>query len=266
MKAGSSVGASPRASRATSATVTVSAATFATPGSDSSRILAASSTWTTPIVAFPPSSSGSVFPGFGQPAKPVDDSLRLRPFVLDRARPVDDPEPEDGEVEPAAPGVKPEAELRVDLRQVGEVALRAIRPVCVHVAREAGAVDVQRASVDEHRAATLGNRFRDPARSGHVRLLRVVGLALGERPAGLGGEQEDALGALGEEPVDLLAVSDVGGLHLAPRASSSASCSRRVAYQLSASTTSVPATSARSASAAPTYPAPSTRIKGEPVI
>ena len=72
---------------------------------------------------------------------------------------------------------------------------------------------MQRASVDEHRAATLGNRFRDPARSGHVRLLRVVGLALRERPAGLRGEQEDALGALGEEPVDLLAVSDVGGLH-----------------------------------------------------
>ncbi len=65
-------------------------------------------------------------PGFGQPAKAVDDCLGLRPFVFDRARPVDDPEPQDGEIEPAAPGVKPEAELRVDLREMREVALRAI--------------------------------------------------------------------------------------------------------------------------------------------
>src|SRR5215210_3923447 len=52
----------------------------------------------------------------------------------------------------------------------------------------------------------------------------------------------------------------------APRPSNAASCSRRVAYQLSASRTSTPVARARSASAPPTYPAPSTRIKGEPFL
>src|SRR3954452_6484863 len=44
----------------------------------------------------------------------------------------------------------------------------------------------------------------------------------------------------------------------APRASSPSSCSRRVAYQLSASTTCSPASRASSASFAPMYPAPRT--------
>src|SRR5262245_25299332 len=45
----------------------------------------------------------------------------------------------------------------------------------------------------------------------------------------------------------------------APRASNACSCSRFVAYQLSASRTSSPASRASSASLAPMYPAPSTR-------
>ena len=90
---------------------------------------AASSTWTTPIVALPPSSSGSCSPGRGEPAEPVDDGLVLGSLVLDDARPVDDPEPEDREVESVLPCIHLETKLAPDLREVRQVALRAVRVV-----------------------------------------------------------------------------------------------------------------------------------------
>jgi hypothetical protein len=47
------------------------------------------------------------------------------------------------------------------------------------------------------------------ARPGHVRLLRVVGLSLGQRPAGLRGEQEDLSRPVGEQPLELRRAPDV---------------------------------------------------------
>ena len=188
----------------------------------------------------------------GEPAELVDHGLGLRGVVLDRARPVDDPEPAVGEPEAAAAGVHAERELRVDLREVREVALLAVGRVGADLARQRAAVDVQRAAVHELRGARGGDRLGDAARAREVRLLRVVGLALGDRPARLGGEQQHAPRAAGEQPVERLAVADVGGLDARAGGARARRAARaRSSRQLSASTTSSPRASASSATAAP---------------
>jgi hypothetical protein len=50
------------------------------------------------------------------------------------------------------------------------------------------------------------------ARAGHVRLLRVVGLALGERPARLRREEEDLARPFGEQLLEVGGAADVRGL------------------------------------------------------
>ena len=59
-------------------------------------------------------------------AELVDHGLGLGPLVLDRARAVHDPQPQDGEPKPGSLGVHPQAELSVDLRQVDEVVLGSV--------------------------------------------------------------------------------------------------------------------------------------------
>jgi hypothetical protein len=115
---------------------------------------------------------------------------------------------------------------------------------------------VQRARVDQRDAAGARDRLGDDPRADEVGRLGVLGVLEGQRPAGLRGGEEHAVGLPLQEAVDVLARAHVGGEH--PRAAglSASSSSRRVANQLSASTTSSPASSARSAIAAPTYPAP----------
>ena len=96
------------------------------------------------------------------------------------------------------------------------------------------------------------DRLGHATRAGHVGLLRVVGLALRERAAGLRGEQVHARGLAREKAIELVRR---GGCPLARpprrRDCSSASCAGSVACQLSARITSSPAASARSARAAP---------------
>ena len=134
--------------------------------------------------------------------------------MLDRARPVDDPEPEQCELEAGAPRVQLQAQLRVDLREVREVALHAVGMLGPDLAAQRRPVDVQRAGVDERGAPERGDRLGDVPRAGEVRLLGVVGLALGERPAGLRGEQvARASGRSASSRSSVLAAADVGGLH-----------------------------------------------------
>jgi hypothetical protein len=71
---------------------------------------------------------------------------------------------------------------------VREIVLLAVGMVRPNVPLRRCAVDVKRRGVDERRRDALG----DPANAGDVRLLGVVGIRERERPAGLGGEQEDA--------------------------------------------------------------------------
>src|SRR5919201_412280 len=131
-------GSSPRASAATSATVTVSAATFSVPGPAPRRMRAASSTWTTPI-----------FARGGEPPELLDDRLGFFRRVLDGARSVDDPEPHNREPEPVARRLDHQRLLAVDLRQVRKIGLLPVWGRRPDLARQAAAVDVQRRSEDE---------------------------------------------------------------------------------------------------------------------
>ncbi len=235
-------------------TVTVSAATFArvTPASRgaSSKIRATSSTCTTPIVARPPSSSVQLLARGRQPPELVDHGLRLGPVVLYRARPVDDPEPHQGEVEAVAARVQLETQLRVDLREVGEVALAPVGGVGADLAAQVGPVHVQRAAVDERGC-------RRPARSrerlGHHAAGRPGSSARCSpgRRSRAGGSPGRPADARGRSPLAISASTAVASRMSAvstraPRASSPASCSRAVTRQLSASTSSWPSSSASS--------------------
>ena len=62
-------------------------------------------------------------------AELVHHGLRLGPVVLDGARPVDDAQPHQRQLEAVPPRVQVEAELGVDLRKMREVPLRAVRVV-----------------------------------------------------------------------------------------------------------------------------------------
>ena len=130
--------------------------------------------------------------------------------MLDRARPVDDPKPHDGEPEPLARGLNRQRLLAVDLREVREIALRSVGRLRPDVARQPAAVDVQRRAEDEQRHPRLADRASHSARSRHVRLLRVVRVALRERPRGLGRQQVDDVGSPCKQAPEVLA--DVCGL------------------------------------------------------
>jgi hypothetical protein len=117
-----------------------------------------------------------------------------------------------GHAEAASAGVHGERELGVDLREVGEVALLPVGMVARDRAAQPGAVDVQRAAVDDDSGRRARDRLGDEAGAGEIGLLRVVGVALGDRPAGLGGEHHHSLRAGREQPVQRGAIADVGRL------------------------------------------------------
>ncbi len=194
----------------------VSAATLEGPGSASSSARAASSTCTTPTVARPPSSSGRLLARGDQAAELVDDRQRLGPVVLDGARPIDDSEPAERELEAGPPRLQAEHELAVDLRQVRQVVLGAVRRVGPDRAREPGSVHVERATEHDRRAAASRHRLGHEPDAGRVRLLRVVGLALGDGPARLRGEEDEPIGSAGEEPGEIVLDPDVRALDAGP--------------------------------------------------
>ena len=83
-----------------------------------------------------------------------------------------------------------------------------IRP---DLARELVAVHVRRAAVDQRDAERRDGLGHVP-RAGHVRLLRVVGLALGERAARLRREQEHLARPFREQLLEVRRPADVRGL------------------------------------------------------
>jgi len=130
--------------------------------------------------------------------------------MLDGTWPVDDAEPQQARVD----AVELQAELGVDLREMGEVALASVGMVEVHVALEVGTVDVQRAAERDRRPARVAHRLGDDARADEVCLLGVAGVAPGERPARLGGQVDDAIGSQRQHPVDVVAPAHVDVLDL----------------------------------------------------
>src|SRR5215210_3491744 len=103
--------------------------------------------------------------------------------MLDRAPPVHDPEPKEAEVEAGAPGVQLDTKLGEDLGQVRKVALRAIWLVWADLTVQVVAVDVGGAGVDDRDVRRRRSSLRNAPGAGDVRLLGVVGIALGQRPA-----------------------------------------------------------------------------------
>src|SRR6185437_12389831 len=97
------------------------------------------------------------------------------------ARPVDDPEPQDGEVEGVAPRLERQSNLAVDLRQMREIARVSERSPRPDLAGQIAPVDLQRGGEDEQRHARLADGAADPAGPADVRLLGVVRLPLGQR-------------------------------------------------------------------------------------
>ena len=186
--------------------------------------------------------------GRREPAELVDHRLGLGAVVLHRARPVDDPEPQDREVEAAALGrtCRGTARRRSSTGAPGRAAARTggrRRPRRSARARRRSA-SWRRRAAGTPAAATASATRRG---AGHVRLLRVVGVALGDRPAGLGGEQVDAVGPLAPAGASRsCAVADVGGLDARALALELGELARaRSAYQLSASVTSSSCSSAQ---------------------
>ena len=151
-----------------------------------------------------------------EPPKLVHDRLRLRPRVLDRSGAVDDPEPEQRQVEAVAASVQLEAQLGVDLRQVRQVALAAVGTVGADLAPKLRAVDMQRAAVDDRRRPVLGHRLGHDPGAAEVGLLRVSGVRLREGAARLRGQQVDAVPAPLEQSPHPDRVAHVGRLHARP--------------------------------------------------
>ena len=163
------------------------------------------------MVARPPSSSGSSSPADASP-------LNLSTTVCDPGRvcstglgPYTIPRRSSESGNPSRLRVQPQAQLGVDLREVREVALDAVGMIRPDLARELVAVDVRRAAVDERDAERRDGLGHVP-RAGHVRLLRVVGLALGERATRLRREQEHLARPFREQLLEVRRPADVRGL------------------------------------------------------
>jgi hypothetical protein len=137
--------------------------------------------------------------------------------VLDGARAVHDAQPQQRELEAGAPPVQLQAQLGVDLGKVRQVALRAVRTIRTYLAVQSVAVHVRRAAVHEW-DGDAGDGFGNVAGPRHVRLLGVVGLAVGERAARLRREQEDLLRPLLQQLLQVRRTADIRGLDArAPR-------------------------------------------------